>query len=487
MDATLNTVTENGTVRPPRLFTASAAAGFAVHSISFDQLVASLGKNDRQAPQTPIDEAPERNTRTSTGHADDHRSEVDRDTTTEARHRDVDVHEDTDSTADGVADQNTQRLDGAPADSRAEDSGTVANEAETAAADATAAIPVLAQAAGGALQAAARGEANTGTTIDGPNHTDPRSRAPRAATPQEPAPADTNPPPSRAADGPGRASVAVDPAPVRSQAAASLAPHAALAAEAASRATAGTRPRPATAAPAAPTGTVMAASPSGTVDVGAAATTETATAPLSQAQLAAAARVATPGDGGPVAPGRGPGSQPTPPPVGTATGSGAHRTSDPAPTAPQRAARDHAADQDFRARLVRDQVNVQIARAVSEGRDRINIQLRPEQLGRLEIRLDVGHDGRVTATVTADNRDTLELLRNDAQGLERALRDAGLNADGGNLNFNLRGEAQQDDRATAGGGPQANGTAAGNTDGEPSKTASPPPHVIGPDRVDIRA
>jgi flagellar hook-length control protein FliK len=86
-----------------------------------------------------------------------------------------------------------------------------------------------------------------------------------------------------------------------------------------------------------------------------------------------------------------------------------------------------------------DQISVNITKAVKADMDKIEIRLRPESLGRVEVSLEVARDGRVVAAVTADSRDTLELLRADARGLERALQDAGLKADSGSLSFSLRG------------------------------------------------
>jgi hypothetical protein len=91
-------------------------------------------------------------------------------------------------------------------------------------------------------------------------------------------------------------------------------------------------------------------------------------------------------------------------------------------------------------RAVTEQVFVQMARAAKAGIDRIHIQLHPASLGRVEVRLDLGHDGRVAATVIADRPDTLEMLKSDARGLERALQEAGLKADTDSLQFGLRGE-----------------------------------------------
>ena len=104
--------------------------------------------------------------------------------------------------------------------------------------------------------------------------------------------------------------------------------------------------------------------------------------------------------------------------------------------APAPAQHQHPAAQ---ARAVADQISVQISRALAAGMDRITIQLKPESLGRVEVKLELAPDGRVTAAVTADNKNTLDLLQQDSRGLEQALRDAGLNADSGSLSYNLRG------------------------------------------------
>ena len=91
----------------------------------------------------------------------------------------------------------------------------------------------------------------------------------------------------------------------------------------------------------------------------------------------------------------------------------------------------------FRQAVV-DQVTVQITKALHAGADKINIQLKPAALGRIDVQLEVAQDGRVSAIITADNKDTLEMLQRDAKDLAKALQDAGLHADAGNMNFNLR-------------------------------------------------
>ena len=87
-----------------------------------------------------------------------------------------------------------------------------------------------------------------------------------------------------------------------------------------------------------------------------------------------------------------------------------------------------------------NQVFVQLTKAVQNGQNKITIQLRPEELGRVEVKLDIGGDGRVKAMVMADKPETLDLLQKDSRVLERALQEAGLKTDSNSLSFNLHGK-----------------------------------------------
>ncbi|CUW37240.1 putative Flagellar hook-length control protein [Magnetospirillum sp. XM-1] len=92
---------------------------------------------------------------------------------------------------------------------------------------------------------------------------------------------------------------------------------------------------------------------------------------------------------------------------------------------------------------VMEQVSVQIDKQVKDGADTIKIQLKPHELGKIEIKLEVSADGRVSATVTADKPETLAMLQKDAKGLEKALEDAGLKPDTAATSFSLKGGEQQ--------------------------------------------
>ncbi len=88
---------------------------------------------------------------------------------------------------------------------------------------------------------------------------------------------------------------------------------------------------------------------------------------------------------------------------------------------------------------VSEQVLFHVKTAVGKGDSRITIQLNPEELGKLDITLDVDAKGKTGISITADNKQTLDLLQRDSQGLQKALSEAGLKADSGSLSFNLRG------------------------------------------------
>jgi len=89
-----------------------------------------------------------------------------------------------------------------------------------------------------------------------------------------------------------------------------------------------------------------------------------------------------------------------------------------------------------------DQVKLQIDKGAATGSNTISVILHPEELGRVEVKLEMGQDGQVKATVTADNAQTLQTLKNDSHSLQQSLQDAGLSADANSLNFQLRSDQQ---------------------------------------------
>lgn len=91
---------------------------------------------------------------------------------------------------------------------------------------------------------------------------------------------------------------------------------------------------------------------------------------------------------------------------------------------------------------VAEQVHVALKQAVREGVDQITVQLMPEDLGRIEVKLELGQDAVTRVSFLVDKQHTFDLIQRDAAQLERMLQDAGVRADAGSMQFNLRQESQ---------------------------------------------
>lgn len=81
---------------------------------------------------------------------------------------------------------------------------------------------------------------------------------------------------------------------------------------------------------------------------------------------------------------------------------------------------------------------VQIAAKSQSGTRQFEIRLDPPELGRVEVRLSIDATGKASAHLSADQPQTLDLLRKDSTSLTQALRDAGLDVSQNGLNFSLR-------------------------------------------------
>ena len=86
------------------------------------------------------------------------------------------------------------------------------------------------------------------------------------------------------------------------------------------------------------------------------------------------------------------------------------------------------------------QIAVQVARG-SAG-ETIVVSLKPAELGAVEVSLELGADGRMSAHVAVERPETLELIQRDAPQLERALQDAGIDIARDALTFDLRQDGQ---------------------------------------------
>jgi flagellar hook-length control protein FliK len=121
------------------------------------------------------------------------------------------------------------------------------------------------------------------------------------------------------------------------------------------------------------------------------------------------------------------------------------------------------------------QVAREIVRRFDGATTQFELRLDPPELGRVEVRLEVTRDHRVTAVVSADNPQALADLARHARDLEQMLQSAGLQLSDSGLAFDLRqgGERSRD----AQGSDRSEGIA---DDGEGDTAVATPPQVARP-------
>lgn len=105
------------------------------------------------------------------------------------------------------------------------------------------------------------------------------------------------------------------------------------------------------------------------------------------------------------------------------------------------------------------QVAREIVRRFDGASTRFELRLDPPELGRIDVRLEVSRDHRVTAVIAADNPQALTELVRHARDLEQELQSAGLELGDNGLSFDLRqgGEdaAEAETHETSARGPRA--------------------------------
>ncbi|HJS81070.1 MAG TPA: flagellar hook-length control protein FliK, partial [Vitreimonas sp.] len=140
----------------------------------------------------------------------------------------------------------------------------------------------------------------------------------------------------------------------------------------------------------------------------------------------------------------------------------AQQTSSSAPTAAgvSSAQAQHACAEQVAARAapVAHQVAREIVRRFENGATRFELRLDPPELGRIEVRLDVSRDHRVTAVIAADSPQALTELARHARDLEHMLQGAGLELTENGLSFDLRQGGERAEAAEFGGAIAENAT-----------------------------
>lgn len=83
------------------------------------------------------------------------------------------------------------------------------------------------------------------------------------------------------------------------------------------------------------------------------------------------------------------------------------------------------------------QLNLQVTNAVKNGANEFTMRLDPAELGRVQVKMQFGADGKVAAQVMVERPETLSLLQREVRGLERAIESGGHQAENGGISFSL--------------------------------------------------
>ena len=81
---------------------------------------------------------------------------------------------------------------------------------------------------------------------------------------------------------------------------------------------------------------------------------------------------------------------------------------------------------------------IEIGLGALHGRRAIEVRLSPDDLGTVEIRLEISDDSKISANITADRPATLAMMMNDAAKLRSALDQTGMTTTADTLQFSLK-------------------------------------------------
>lgn len=89
-----------------------------------------------------------------------------------------------------------------------------------------------------------------------------------------------------------------------------------------------------------------------------------------------------------------------------------------------------------------EQVKVNITKSAVKGVDKIDISLKPEDLGHIEIKMQLSKDGKLQAHIISSRMETMEILQKDMQSLQKAFAEAGFYLDENSLSFSFQDNNQ---------------------------------------------
>ncbi len=89
-----------------------------------------------------------------------------------------------------------------------------------------------------------------------------------------------------------------------------------------------------------------------------------------------------------------------------------------------------------------EQIKVNITKSAVKGVDTIDIELKPEELGKVQVRMYISRDGKLHADIIASRQETSDLLQREVESLSKSFQDAGYDTDKQNFNFSSQEERQ---------------------------------------------
>lgn len=87
-----------------------------------------------------------------------------------------------------------------------------------------------------------------------------------------------------------------------------------------------------------------------------------------------------------------------------------------------------------------EQIKVNITKSAVKGIDTIDIQLKPEDLGQIRVKMHIAKDGKLQAEIVASRAETADMLQKEVSNLSKAFNEAGYDTDSKSFSFGFQDE-----------------------------------------------
>ena len=94
---------------------------------------------------------------------------------------------------------------------------------------------------------------------------------------------------------------------------------------------------------------------------------------------------------------------------------------------------------------LQEQIAFSIKNNAPKGKSEISLQLRPDSLGRLNIKIDINKEGQTFVVVTAERTETRDLLQQDSRQLMELLEQSDLEINDENMSYSLFNDQERKD------------------------------------------